>query len=149
WLELMASLQIEETRSIPVFADLIGHYCDRERHYHTVKHLAAVLRSLAGSIAAARDRAALLLAAWFHDVIYDPRASDNEERSGAYAAKASQGLGVTEERIRRICALILLTRTHTVSDDDVDGQLLLDADLAILGADPDEYDRYAGAIREE
>src|SRR5262249_59491880 len=44
---------------------------------------------------------------------------------------------------------VLLTKTHQARPADLNGQVLLDADLAILGATPEEYAAYARAIRGE
>ena len=84
----------------------------------------------------------LCLAAWLHDVIYDSRASDNEERSAEYAHNVLKRLGVSRDVREEVARLILLTRTHETSPDDTDGQILLDADLAILGEDEAAYDAY-------
>jgi predicted metal-dependent HD superfamily phosphohydrolase len=89
------------------------------------------------------------LAVWFHDVVYDSRASDNEERSAAHARNVLGPLGCPEPLLDEITRLILLTRKHETTADDPAGQVLLDADLAILGAGEEEYDRYARAIRRE
>lgn len=47
--------------------------------------------------------------------------------------------------------LILLTQRHQVdsNDIDIDGQILLDADLGILGSDWSKYRLYAQNIRRE
>ena len=91
---------------------------------------------------------ALLLAAWFHDAIYDSRAKDNEERSADLAAEMLAEMSVADV-IAEVRRLILLTKTHDPADSDHAGQLLVDADLAILGTEPAEYQAYATAIREE
>jgi predicted metal-dependent HD superfamily phosphohydrolase len=84
---------------------------------------------------------------WFHDAVYDPHAADNEERSADYATDVLGRLGVKPDgELRR---LVLATSTHENPDHNPECQLLLDADLAILGAPQEEYDRYAVAIRME
>jgi predicted metal-dependent HD superfamily phosphohydrolase len=130
------------------FADLARRYGEPHRHYHTLGHLAEVLRTVR-ELAPGDPDPALLLAAWFHDVIYDPRAADNEERSAEHARTVLGSLGVPEAVRAETARLILLTRAHSAGPDDRAGQLLLDADLAILGAAEGAYDRYAAAIRRE
>jgi predicted metal-dependent HD superfamily phosphohydrolase len=88
------------------------------------------------------------LAAFLHDVVYDSRASDNEERSAEYARELLTGFGAERDVREETARLILLTKTHEASADD-DGCRLLDADLSILGAEPEVYDAYARAIRQE
>jgi predicted metal-dependent HD superfamily phosphohydrolase len=131
-----------------VFDELAARYRTSDRHYHDLRHVLAVLdvvQALVGSTASP----ALLLAAWFHDAVYDPRAADNEERSAELARTLLTPLGVSGEVVAEAARLILLTKTHQCADDDRDGQVLLDADLAVLGAEEDEYDAYASAIRRE
>src|SRR5262249_30754587 len=79
----------------------------------------------------------------------DARAGDNEERSADLAAEACREWQLHPALTDEVRRLILLTRTHDAGDDDHAGALLLDADLAILGAPAEEYDRYARAIRQE
>jgi predicted metal-dependent HD superfamily phosphohydrolase len=86
---------------------------------------------------------------WFHDAVYDTHIPTNEERTADLADQMLQTLyipqGIRDETRR----LILLTKGHDTSAEDADGCQLLAADLAILGAASDEYDRYATAIRQE
>ena len=94
----------------------------------------------------ARNPNALKLAVWLHDVIYDSKASDNEERSAEYAERLSHELSIPDSGL--VAALILKTKTHDTGGD-VDAQVLLDADLAILGASEIVYWDYAEKIRLE
>ena len=89
------------------------------------------------------------LAAWFHDVIYNPQAQDNEEKSAEYAESTLSALKIPQIIIDRVKQLILTTKNHQALPTDIDSQILLDADLAILGATEWEYQTYAQAIRQE
>src|SRR5262249_44336165 len=140
---------IEAVDAVPVFADLARRYGEPHRAYHNLAHLRQVLDHVQQQSGTLREPAAVELAAWFHDVVYDPRANDNEEQSAARAANVLANLGMDAELIRRVSELILLTKTHAAPPGDTDALVLLDADLAILGAPPDEYERYAGGIRQE
>jgi predicted metal-dependent HD superfamily phosphohydrolase len=97
----------------------------------------------------ADDFTALQLAAWFHDAVYDPRAADNEARSAAYATASLAALKLPPAQISSVERLILATRSHLAEPGDHDAHVLLDADLAILGSEPEQYDAYAHAIRQE
>jgi len=149
WRRLLRPLGCPDDAAERAFAEIARHYRSPERHYHTLLHLAAVLDTIDHLCQANPPPPALLLAAWLHDVIYDSRASDNEERSAAYAQSLREPLGLDTALTDEAARLILLTRAHQTTADDHCGQLLLDADLAILGAAPEEYDRYAQAIRRE
>ena len=70
---------------------------------------------------------------------------------GASAALARPGSPNRADR-RTVCAvarLIELTAGHEVDPADIAGAVLLDADLAILGADPGEYQHYVNGVRTE
>jgi predicted metal-dependent HD superfamily phosphohydrolase len=123
---------------------LLARWAEPHRHYHTPAHLAAVLAVVAGH--PARD-AAVELAAWFHDAVYDPTRGDNEEAS---ALLAEEVLGRHGHPDRAEAArLVRLTATHDPAPHDLRGALLIDADLAVLAADPPDYDVYAAAVRRE
>jgi len=143
WSALAAPFQAPPDAVERVFADLATRYSSAERHYHTLPHIAAMLRLLPN------PSPALAFAVWFHDAVYDSRAADNEERSASLVEELLPALLVPPETRAETQRLILLTKRHDAADDDADGRLLLDADLAILAAKEIKYDRYADAIRRE
>jgi predicted metal-dependent HD superfamily phosphohydrolase len=131
------------------FADLAARYADGSRYYHNLTHLHEVLAVIDELAGAAPNPTAVRLAAWFHDAVYDSWAKDNEERSAELAAAVLGRIGLPRHLGTNVERLILLTKTHSADGADRDGQVLLDADLAILGADEGRYDDYARAIRRE
>ncbi|WP_433230371.1 HD domain-containing protein [Actinomadura formosensis] len=129
--------------------ELDERYGEPHRRYHTRAHLTAVLDlvdELAGH-AAAPDL--VRLAAWFHDAVYDPQRGDNEERSARLAVRMLADTDLRETDVEEVVRLVELTAAHAPDEDDRNGQVLCDADLAILGAGPDQYAAYAAAVREE
>jgi predicted metal-dependent HD superfamily phosphohydrolase len=87
WVRLLAGWTASPADAYPVFDRLVATYSEPHRFYHTLEHLAEMFK-VAGKLAdAAVDVAALQLAIWFHDAVYDPRATDNEERSAALASE--------------------------------------------------------------
>lgn len=147
WRQLVCRCGLDAQGGERVFASLARAYAEPHRHYHNLAHVAHILDVL--KELPALEPCLLELAAWFHDVVYDPRANDNEERSAAVAREALRELNLPADQGERVGQLILLTKGHAPPADDADAQLLLDADLAILGASPEAYDRYAEAIRRE
>lgn len=126
-------------------AELESAYADPARGYHDLQHLTEVLHHVEELMDPGDPaREAVLLAAWFHDVVYDGQ-RDDEERSARRAEAALAGRPVAAE----VARLVRLTRTHRPADDDHPGQVLSDADLAILAADPDRYAAYARGVRSE
>jgi predicted metal-dependent HD superfamily phosphohydrolase len=133
----------------PLGARLVASYAHPSRRYHDGRHLAEVLERIheLSTHGVEFDRMAVLLAAWFHDSVYDGQ-PDAEKRSAAWAAEALPPLvdqGVVDEVVR----LVLLTEHHDPADDDRNGCALSDADLAILAAPTERYAEYAASVREE
>ena len=125
--------------------ELEAAYGDGSRGYHDLQHLAEVLDHV-DELMAPDDpqREAVLLAAWFHDAVYDGQ-GDDEERSAGLATE-SLGPGPLSDEVAR---LVRLTATHRPADDDHAGQVLCDADLGILAADPERYASYTAGVRRE
>ncbi|TYK49096.1 HD domain-containing protein [Actinomadura decatromicini] len=130
-------------------AELDQRYGEPHRRYHTRDHLTAVLDLVDELAAHAANPGNVRLAAWFHDAVYDPERADNEERSARLAARMLADTDLPGPDVEQVVRLVELTASHAPEDDDPDGQVLCDADLAILGADPDRYAAYAAAVREE
>lgn len=129
-------------------ADLIVRYADPHRGYHDLAHLDDVLRNVDALAAEADDVDAVRLAAWFHDAVYDPAASDNEESSARLAAKTLAELRVPDTTVGRVADLVRLTAEHDPGEDR-DGAVLCDADLAVLAADGGRYTAYVEGVRRE
>ena len=89
------------------------------------------------------------LAAWFHDAVYaiPPGQVSNEEASARLAAGAEPGRAGAG-RSNQIARLVRLTEAQLAGPRDPEGELLCDADLAILASDPADYAAYVAAIRE-
>jgi predicted metal-dependent HD superfamily phosphohydrolase len=132
-----------------VLRDLRAAYASPGRHYHTLGHALAVVRTVERERARLRRPDAVRLAAWFHDAVYDSRRGDNEARSADLARASLRRAGVPAAVVREACRLILLTRTHDCRIWDCDAAVLLDADLAILGSGARRYGSYARAVRRE
>jgi predicted metal-dependent HD superfamily phosphohydrolase len=130
------------------WAAVVGNWSEPHRRYHDLAHLAAVL-GLVGVLADdAADPDAVRLAAWYHDVAYDPQRTDNEQVSADRARAGLRGL-VPDERIEEVARLVELTATHDAEPGDANGAVLCDADLAVLASPPEAYAAYASAIRAE
>jgi predicted metal-dependent HD superfamily phosphohydrolase len=130
---------------------LLARWSEPQRQYHDRTHLTAVLDVVDrfADLAPHPDR--VRLAAWMHDAVYDPRAlgDANERDSAGFAAGLLATLGTPADVVAEVARLVGLTAGHAAGADDPDGELLCDADLAILAADDTRYADYAAAIRRE
>lgn len=133
-------------------AQLFTNYSDPARAYHNWSHIGAMLELLEETHDLLQRPRAVLLAILFHDVVYDPRADDNEDASAEFMHRVA----TDEDQYDLIGAdvLISFTRTHEVgvqfaADIRNDGRYFLDMDLSILGAEPPEFRTYCNQIRQE
>jgi predicted metal-dependent HD superfamily phosphohydrolase len=131
---------------------LLDAYATPHRGYHDTRHLAEVLDRLDLLLAELElepiDRDAVVLAAWFHDAVYDGR-PDDVERSADLAEATLTASGVPPALVSEVVRLVRLTLDHRPADDDLAGQVLCDADLAILAADRERYEDYVRGVRKE
>lgn len=132
------------------YGKLVKAYGDPNRSYHTIQHLEECLAGLDEAMAVANvpNAEAIEMALWFHDAIYDPKASDNEERSAALAREAMEGASISPDFIADVVRLILSTKTHTTGAHD-DARWMIDIDLSILGRDQKRFEEYEAQIRAE
>ena len=134
---------------LPLAADLLRRYAEPHRRYHDVLHLDTVLQHIEVLHELASDPTAVRLAAWFHDAIYDPERSDNEAASAALAELLLPANAFSVDQTAEVARLVRLTATHEPCVGDLNGAVLCDADLAILGSEPTSYLRYTKQIRAE
>ena len=145
--------------------DLLERYEQPHRKYHTSVHLSEMLTALKTLYErhhTATPRA-VLLAAWFHDAVYEANPGEDEAASADLARTtltplASTG-SLTNREVTAIAHLIELTASHQLADGieeytsgaltRADAAFFLDADLAILAADSPRYTRYVAGVRAE
>jgi len=129
-------------------AQLWAAYAEPQRRYHTQQHLLECLHALDRVREQVREAAAIEIALWFHDAIYELQGKDNEARSAAWAAQALRDAGAPSDRAEQVQRLVLATR-HQALPQAEDEAWLVDIDLAILGAEPARFAEYEAQIRAE
>jgi len=132
----------------PVFARLMDLYGEPQRSYHDLRHLEDCLAELDSARALAREPLSVEAALWFHDAVYNPRATTNEEQSAHLAEEVLGTAGVSSRLVTSIRDLVLVTKTHDPGTNP-DARLLTDIDLAIFGQPPARFHEYEQAIRRE
>jgi predicted metal-dependent HD superfamily phosphohydrolase len=90
------------------------------------------------------NREAVELAAWFHGAITKSPATTTRSAPPNWRASCWR-----RRRCGEVARLVLVTKTHKVPEDDVNGAVLSDADLSVLGIDAFWYRIYPAAGREE
>lgn len=150
WQALMTHLAAERVASDAAWDALVIHYSEPHRAYHNLSHIMALLRHADNERNHIQRPEIVELAIWFHDVIYDTRAQDNELRSANWARHVLQTMRVDPEVIDGVEQCILATQKHELPASHIaDLPLFLDLDLAILGAPEETYRRYSQVIRAE
>ena len=131
-----------------VYEELMARYAEPQRRYHTGRHLEECFGELVGVRGEAAHPGEVEVALWFHDAVYDTRRHDNEEKSAAWAREVVARAGLDAEIGERVAALIMATR-HDAEPKGTDAGVLVDVDLAILGAEPARFDEYERDVRAE
>lgn len=129
--------------------DLLARYAEPHRRYHDVAHLDDVLRHVDALARHAAAPDVVRVAAWFHDAVYDPRATDNEERSAQLAEELLPARQVDAAVVNEVARLVRVTAAHAPDAGDANAAVLCDADLAILASPDGVYAAYVAAVRAE
>ena len=143
---------------------LIQAWEQPHRAYHHSGHLSQMLADLDRLYTACKQGAtplALVLAAWFHDAVYEGAPGEDERRSEQLAAASLEPLVtaglLSEEELQLVRLLVRATATHELPEstelpagyNPADIEFFLDADIAILAAEPARYRRYLRGVRSE
>lgn len=128
-----------------MLAWLLESWSEPHRRYHDLRHLTECLEALDTLGAGESER----LAAWFHDVVYEGVPGLDEQRSADLSRSWLTGLNTNPDRIREVERLVLMTVEHNPTAGDLPGEILNDADLAILGSTPARYRESVADIRLE
>jgi predicted metal-dependent HD superfamily phosphohydrolase len=143
WLNLGVNIAPDD-----VLVTITSAYTAPGRFYHNLVHVIDCLDKLDRCVVAPERKAEIELALWFHDAVYDTRASASESRSAMLARSVMKEQGVADEVSQRIGDLILAT-AHKVQPRTEDQRLICDIDLSILGEDAERFRQYDRQIRRE
>ena len=130
--------------------ELLARWNEPHRVYHTERHLEDVLFAL-NQIGLGGEQVSpvTLLAAWFHDAVYQGTPTDEQE-SADLAVRELSALGVAPGLIEAVSEHVVATTPgHDVGAVAASVTQLLDADLSIFAASPQRYSEYTSAVRQE
>lgn len=138
--------------------DLISRWNAKGRILHNTRHLIKTLARIDEIASTAHDPEVLRVALWYQgavlnrsfDVFQRGTDSDEQEFSALYHARSRmETLGLSEDVISRIQELMMALFTHRADPSDMDAQVLIDADLGMLAASPQDFKRFRESLREE
>ena len=129
------------------FGGLVAAYSGSHRHYHNMEHITHCLAELDEAAYLAEYPDQVEYAIWLHDAVYQPKRSDNEEKSALWAREIllDSGCGDCVAPVRDL----IMATGHREIPATRDAELITDIDLSILGQPPGIYDVYEAAIRAE
>jgi len=147
WFTLMHTFSLGENKT--TYTALMAAYSEKHRAYHTFEHIAACLRHFDNVKHLAAHPREIELALWFHDAIYKPFSSSNEEDSAIWVQEFFEQNGYDEDVvIDRVFDLIMVTE-HTGEPMTKDQKLMIDIDLSILGTQTEVYDQFEKDVQFE
>jgi predicted metal-dependent HD superfamily phosphohydrolase len=148
YIELSGKYTDNVLLSEGLWGEIASGYSEKHRHYHTRTHLENLLKELQQIKPLIADWDTVLFTLFYHDVVYNPARSDNEEKSAEIAAEHMRQMGIDADRIAKCCLQIMATKAHSAATD-ADTNYFTDADLSVLGAAPEAYAAYALKVRKE
>jgi len=148
FLQLVNKYSNNKELATNLWLEIFTKYSEPKRHYHTIDHLEAMLGNLNEVKSLVADYDTTLFAVFYHDIIYKASSNTNEADSAKIAIQRLAEIGYPGDKITKCANMILATKTHETTAD-IDTNYLLDADLAILGSTPYDYQKYTEQIREE
>lgn len=129
------------------YETLTRAYSEPQRHYHNQQHIADCLAEFDPVRRLAVQPDAIELALWFHDAVYDPKATNNEEQSAALVECCLESAG-RKDLVETVAALVMATKSHN-ADLGPEAALIIDVDLSILGQKESRFSEYESQIRAE
>lgn len=130
------------------FETIVSRYTEARRHYHTMTHMAECFEAFDKLSHHCDHPMEVEIAIWFHDAIHEPVRHDNELRSSELAFTSLTKSGIELLCASRISKLIIATDRRS-PPSSVDTGVLVDVDLAILGASEVRFREYETQIRWE
>lgn len=131
------------------YVNVMMAYQEETRHYHNISHLLQLVSLQQAYADRIRDNEVVLFSIFFHDMIYNARYSDNEEKSATAAVTHLRKIGFPADKTAAVNDFIIATKTHINTQNDPDLDYFLDFDLQILGTSPEAYRQYTQQIRQE
>lgn len=146
WQALMDNMGFAANQK--TYNRLIAAYTEKHRAYHTLEHISACMLHLDNTSNLAERKEEIELALWFHDAIYKPFSSTNEDDSAEWARDFLTENNAAADVTDRVFDLIIFTKDHSAPEGG-DGKLMLDIDLSILGAPDHVYAQFEKDVRRE
>ena len=148
WRELCIAYTTDTILIDKRWNELKDAYTHKNRYYHNLDHLENMFREFSTCFHLLDEFKAFQFAIFYHDIIYNVKKKDNEEKSAELANAQLWELKVSHEIIDNVVDLIVATKSHERSEEAAIN-LFVDVDMSILGYDWEIYEEYAQNVRKE
>jgi predicted metal-dependent HD superfamily phosphohydrolase len=148
FIKVIGNYTTDARLAMQLWEEIEENYSNKKRHYHTLYHLESLLQHLFTIKIQIKDWDTILFSLYYHDIIYNPLKTTNEEKSAEFAENRMQLIGVPQKTIENSLNQILATKKHLLSIDN-DTNIFTDADLSILGQPWNVYANYYTQVRNE
>jgi predicted metal-dependent HD superfamily phosphohydrolase len=148
FIQLIGNYTTDARLGTQLWNEIETNYSNKKRHYHTLTHLENLLQQLLAVKTKIKDWDTVLFTLYYHDIIYNPLKTTNEEKSAEFAENRMQLIAVPQPIIIKCVNQILATKKHLLSTDS-DTNFFTDADLCILGQPWEMYEQYYKQVRKE
>ena len=152
-LELEVAWQLHVSTDLSLLDRILARHREKHRRYHTATHVAWVIRHVdeLATVEPVEHLDEIVAAAFYHDAVYEAAYPANERASARLARRDLAAIGWTDDAVDRVGLMIEATEHVAAEVESAGGDtaILLDADLAILGADPAGYSAYVTGVRSE
>jgi len=108
--------------------EVAARWCEKQRYWHGPNHLLDLTKEIC-AVVTGQDRDVLLLAAIYHDAIYDPRGADNEEASALLLR--DHAADPSSPAIQAAMDIIVASRWNCLPDSSL-GRIFFDLDTRQL-----------------
>ena len=148
FFQLLSKYSEDSTLMQQLWIEVEHGYSNKKRHYHTLQHLENLLAQLTGVKSEIQNWESILFSLYYHDLVYNPLKSDNEEKSAERAENGMKQISVPNQTITLVKQHILATKSYLESTN-CDTNYFTDADLSVLGQSWEDYSQYYKNVRNE
>jgi predicted metal-dependent HD superfamily phosphohydrolase len=152
WLAVTELLDLSEPLTERWWRILVDFFREEQRHYHTFEHIHELLKLSEMHKSLISNYSAIMMSIFFHDIVYNPRSSSNEDDSNDIFLQFVIDCNnpIVSRLSNTVFAMIEMTKNHQIPvNADFDMQFFSDIDMGILGSNMTRYQQYAGQIRLE
>lgn len=148
WKRLCEDLNQDAAAMQIGFQEIARRYGEPHRKYHTLAHIMACLHEFEAIRSECDDPLGVQIAIWFHDLIYETKRYDNEDRSADRVHDLIEPRGWEINHTLTADHCIRATK-HAETPTEHDAKIMVDVDLSILGQLWNVYEAYTRQIRTE